>query len=139
MNVPFEGHHVFGFKLQRALGKEKETTKICLNCHAVLTAYLDPVMKLQSLMLSGHAYENIPDETRIEIPQLLVIVVIAYLALENDHQQRTDDDGNIISRFLRKLKPSEEIRDTIYNLTRKLESDRKGQRKAEARVSVLHA
>jgi hypothetical protein len=138
-DLPFERHHVFGFKLHRALGKENETTKICLNCHAVLTAYLYPVMILQSLMLDGHVQENVSDEMRIKILQLFIIVVIAYLALEYDHQQRPEDFSNIICKFLRKLKPSAEIREAIFDFTRKLERDRKGQKQIEARITGLGA
>lgn len=130
---------MFGFKLHVVLNREKETTKICLNCHAVITVYLDPIMKLQSLMLIGQTQEKISDETRIKILQLFIIVVIAYLSLAKDYEQFSADDPNFIRRLLSKLRRSEEIRETIFDLVRKLERDQTCQKQLEARVTVLDA
>jgi hypothetical protein len=137
-NAPFDKHHVFGFKLHRALGREKETTKICLNCHSEITAFLDPMMKLQSLMLHGQPCEKFLDETRIKILQLFIIVVIAYLSLWNEYERCWEEDLNIIHRFLRKLKRPEEIREAIGNWIRKLEGERTCQKQIEAPITILH-
>ena len=58
-NAPFEEHHRFGQLVHKVLGVEHETEKICLNCHAEITAYFLPMYKLQRLLFGKIPEKNI--------------------------------------------------------------------------------
>jgi hypothetical protein len=91
-NLPFDEHHPFGQCAQTILRFEDYTVAICKNCHRVVTAFLDPLMKAQRQFLSSQNTE----ENRAAAFVLGLLTVAAHMAkfeLKDDHLAKDLRDG----------------------------------------------
>lgn len=100
--APAEDHHPFGQRLQRFLGVPKLTIRICLNCHAELSAYLLPLVLIQRLAFQRRLEKNLSNK----IGSLLFVLIFvgAYHAYDAEEPYRARyfrEDANFL---LNKLK-----------------------------------
>jgi len=101
-HAPAEDHHPLGRRLQKFLGIPKWTIRICLNCHAEISAYLLPTMLIQKLLFASKPMKNIGNTVGGFV--FAIIVLYGYYAYESDDPYHARDFRNDAYSTLNELR-----------------------------------